>query len=61
MAAELREDNKALAGRLRSAHAVCEEWGDIASASSIEVWIDETERPTWFLYEAGCTGDSGMW
>ncbi|OLB14427.1 MAG: DNA starvation/stationary phase protection protein [Gammaproteobacteria bacterium 13_2_20CM_66_19] len=59
MLAELREDNKALAGRLREAHNVCEEHRDIATASLIEVWIDETERRTWFLYEAGRRGDSG--
>ena len=59
MLAELREDNKALAARLREAHNVCEEHRDIATASLIEVWIDETERRTWFLYEAGRRGDSG--
>jgi len=58
MLAELREDNKALAGRLREAHNVCEEHRDIATASLIEVWIDETERRTWFLYEASRRGDS---
>jgi len=58
MLAELREDNKTLAARLREAHGVCEEYGDIATASLIEVWIDETERRTWFLYEAGRHGDS---
>ena len=59
MLAELREDNKTLASRLREAHGVVEEYGDIATASLIEVWIDETERRTWFLYEAGRHGDSG--
>jgi starvation-inducible DNA-binding protein len=59
MLAELREDNKALAGRLREAHNVCDEHRDIATASLIEVWIDETERRTWFLFEAGRRGDSG--
>src|SRR5881227_2621844 len=58
MLAELREDNKALAARLREAHNVCEEHRDIATASLIEVWIDETERRTWFLYEAGRRSDS---
>ena len=60
MLAELREDNKTLAARLREAHNVCEEHRDIATASLIEVWIDETERRTWFLFEAsrqrGATG-----
>ena len=37
---------------LREAHDVCDEAQDIASASLIEVWIDETERRTWFLFEA---------
>src|SRR5260370_28267221 len=52
MLAEVREDNKELAARLREAHNVCEEHRDIATASLIEVWIDETERRTWFLFEA---------
>ena len=59
MLAELREDNKALAARLREAHNVCDERRDIATASLIEVWIDETERRTWFLFEASRRGDSG--
>jgi starvation-inducible DNA-binding protein len=52
MLAELADDNKTLAARLREAHNVCEEHRDIATASLIEVWIDETERRTWFLFEA---------
>jgi len=52
MLAEVREDNKELTARLREAHNVCDEHRDIATASLIEVWIDETERRTWFLYEA---------
>ena len=59
MLAEVREDNKTLAARLREAHNVCEEHRDIATASLIEVWIDETERRTWFLYEAARQGASG--
>jgi starvation-inducible DNA-binding protein len=59
MLAELRQDNKTLAGSLREAHNVCEEHRDIATASLIEVWIDDTERRTWFLFEAGRRGDSG--
>ena len=58
MLAELLEDSKTLAARLREAHSVCEEYEDIATASLIEVWIDETERRTWFLFEAGRRGDS---
>ena len=53
MLAELCEDNKTLAARLREAHNVCDEHRDIATASLIEVWIDETERRSWFLFEAG--------
>lgn len=52
MLAELCEDNKMLTVRLREAHDVCERSGDIATASLIEGWIDETERRTWFLFEA---------
>jgi starvation-inducible DNA-binding protein len=52
MLIELCEDNAQLAVRLRSAHAVCDEYGDVASASLIENWIDEAERRVWFLYEA---------
>lgn len=59
MLAELREDNKTLAARLREAHEVCDEHRDIATASLIEQWIDETERRTWFLFESGRKGDSG--
>ena len=51
MIAELAEDNQTLAARLREAHNVCDEHRDIATASLIEVWIDETERRTWFLSE----------
>jgi starvation-inducible DNA-binding protein len=51
MIAELAEDNKTLATRLREAHNVCDEHRDFATASLIEVWIDETERRTWFLSE----------
>jgi starvation-inducible DNA-binding protein len=52
MLAELCEDNKALAARLRESHNVCDEYRDLATASLIETWIDETERRTWFLFEA---------
>jgi starvation-inducible DNA-binding protein len=58
MLAELREDNKTLAARLREAHDLCDEHRDIATASLTEVWIDETERRTWFLFEASRKGDS---
>jgi starvation-inducible DNA-binding protein len=52
MLAELKDDNKTMAARLREAHNVCDEHRDIATASLIEVWVDETERRTWFLFEA---------
>ena len=52
MLAELRDDNKRLATSLREVHDVCDDYRDIATASLIEVWIDETERRTWFLFEA---------
>ena len=58
MLAELQGDNKALAGRLREVHGICDEGGDVASASLIEVWIDETERRAWFLFEASRRGDA---
>ena len=51
MLAELAEDNKTMAARLREAHNVCEEHRDVATTSLIEVWIDETERRAWFLFE----------
>ena len=59
MLAELREDNKTLAAKLREVHGLCDEHEDIATASLIEVWIDETERRTWFLFEATRRGDPG--
>jgi starvation-inducible DNA-binding protein len=59
MLAELRDDNKALTARLRELHGACDEGHDIATASLIEVWIDETERRTWFLFEASRRGDAG--
>lgn len=58
MLAELRDDNEVLAARFREAHNVCEEHRDVATASLIEVWIDETERRTWFLFEATRRADS---
>ena len=58
MLAELREDNKQLAANLRETHGICDEQDDVATASMIEVWIDEAERRTWFLFEAGRHSDS---
>src|SRR5215472_8216619 len=52
MLAELMDDNKTFAARLREAHNVCDEHRDVATTSLIEVWIDESERRAWFLFEA---------
>jgi starvation-inducible DNA-binding protein len=52
MLAELCGDNQQLTREMRQVHNVCEEYGDVATASLLENWIDETERRTWFLYEA---------
>jgi starvation-inducible DNA-binding protein len=52
MLRELMQDNKQMAAAMRKAHDVCDEAGDIASASILENFIDETERRTWFLFEA---------
>jgi starvation-inducible DNA-binding protein len=57
MLAELREDNLTLAARLREVHDLVDEYRDIASASLIETWIDETERRTWFLFESSRHAD----
>lgn len=58
MLTELREDNQKLIVEFRKAHEICEEHDDVATASLIEVWIDETERRVWFLFEAGRTENS---
>src|SRR6059058_6419116 len=52
MLAELRDDNKQLTANLRETHGLCDEHGDVASASLLENWIDEAERRAWFLFEA---------
>jgi starvation-inducible DNA-binding protein len=52
MLAELRDDNRQLAAHLRNAHDLCQEHRDTATAALLEVWIDESERRTWFLFEA---------
>lgn len=58
MLAELRDDNKQLSSAMREVHDLCDEHGDVATASLLENWIDETERRTWFLFEAGRSGES---
>jgi starvation-inducible DNA-binding protein len=57
MLAELRDDNKQLVVHMRQTHDLCEEHGDVATASLLEVWIDEAERRTWFLFEAARVGE----
>src|ERR1700750_3159994 len=52
MLAELADDNKRFTGFLRETHELCDEHGDVATASLIENWIDESERRTWFLFES---------
>ena len=52
MLQELMNDNKHVAAQMRKAHDVCDEHEDIASASLIENWIDQTEKRSWFLFEA---------
>jgi starvation-inducible DNA-binding protein len=52
MLAEWREDNLHLTTAMRQVHETCDEHGDVATASLLEVWIDETETRSWFLYEA---------
>jgi len=51
MLLELRDDNLQLTGFLRATHEVCDRYNDVATASLIENWIDQTERRTWFLSE----------
>ena len=52
MLAELCEDNKNMAAAMREAKELCDDHRDFATAALLEVWIDETERRTWFLFEA---------
>ena len=57
MLLELLRDNKAMAQAMREAHQLCDEHEDVATASILEVYIDETERRTWFLFEASRDAD----
>jgi starvation-inducible DNA-binding protein len=57
MIAELRDDNKDLVAHLRELHELCDEHNDVATASLIEVWIDEAERRLWFLFESSRRAD----
>src|SRR5437763_11930367 len=58
MLRELMADNKAVAAAMRKAHELCEEHKDAASASLLEIYIDETEKRTWFLFEASRKADA---
>lgn len=57
MLSELQGDNKSLAAYMREVHDLCDKYSDIATASLIENWIDETEQRTWFLFETSRQGD----
>ena len=52
MLSELHEDEKALALRMVAVHTVCDEAGDVATASLLENWIDQSQRRSWFLFES---------
>jgi starvation-inducible DNA-binding protein len=58
MLSELREDNTRLADRMREIHGLCDGYGDVGTASLLEVWIDEAERRIWFLFEATQSGET---
>ncbi len=53
MLAELRDDNRMLLASMRGAHDLCDDENDVATTSLLEVWIDQTERRIWFLFEIG--------
>ena len=57
MLAELRDDNHDLINRMREVHDLCDEHNDVATASLLENWIDETEKRVWFLFETGRRGN----
>jgi len=59
MLVELMNDNVTIAKSMREAHGICDDWEDIATASLIEQYIDETEKRTWFLFEAARAADAG--
>jgi starvation-inducible DNA-binding protein len=58
MLVELMNDNVAIAKSMREAHGICDDWDDVATASLIEQYLDETEKRTWFLFEAARAADS---
>jgi starvation-inducible DNA-binding protein len=51
MMSELLEDDRNLTLSLRSVHSLCDEAGDLATASLLENWIDESQHRSWFLFE----------
>jgi starvation-inducible DNA-binding protein len=57
MLAELRDDNADLAQRMRAAHTITSDLGDVATTSLLENWVDETERRVWFLFEISRRGN----
>ncbi|MBL1255274.1 Dps family protein [Methylocystis sp. Sn-Cys] len=59
MLVELMNDNISIAKSMREAHGVCDDWDDVATSSLIEQYLDETEKRTWFLFEAARAADSG--
>ena len=52
MLSELRKDNQALIGPMLEIHDLCDQAKDVATASLLENWIDETQRRVWFLFES---------
>jgi starvation-inducible DNA-binding protein len=52
MLSELREDEKALTLSMRAVHTLCEQEGDLATASLLENWVDQSQRRRWFLFES---------
>jgi starvation-inducible DNA-binding protein len=57
MLAELRDDTQRFVSSMREAHDVCDDHGDVATTSLLEVYIDEAEKRVWFLYEASRRGN----
>jgi starvation-inducible DNA-binding protein len=60
MLAELRDDNLETAARMREAHGLCDEHNDVATASVLEVFIDQAERRAWFLFETSRRSNTGV-
>ena len=60
MLTELRDDNLLLEAHMREAHGLCEEYGDVTSASFLENWIDEAENRVWYLFEVTRPGEASL-